>query len=153
MPSTCGDKYGDMTAAFTGAVNLKPKHKDGEWKAVRNCLDRLSYLADYNAAKYISNPCHVVYSIVAPPGSGSNLERKNLGHYAEHLRACKVYWEIIERNKHTVSEHELSRQICQAWSIHAVDFTRSHKHHKQDMSYANDMLEDHGCSGWPHYHK
>jgi hypothetical protein len=111
MPCTCGDKYGGMTAAFAGAVHLKPTHKDGEWKAVRNCFDRLSYLAELNPAKCISNACHVVYSIVAPPGSGSSLERKNLGHYAENLRACKVYWDIIKRNKHTVSERELNRQI------------------------------------------
>jgi hypothetical protein len=138
----CGDEFGDMTAAFAMAVNLKPTAPDGsedkesEWSYIRTCFKSLENLGRSQSAIYLSNACHSVYSIAAPPGTGSYLERKNRGAYRENLEACNVYWDIIERNKQ-LSKDELNHLICLAWGENARDFKRgwTKKHKKKyDMS-------------------
>jgi hypothetical protein len=141
---SCGNEYGDMTEAFAQTVNLKAETKNGEWKAIRSCLDRIKYHAYESPGKYLINACHVIYTIVAPPYTRSAQEEDDLGHYRHNWDACRKYWDFYNQNK-WMSDKQLDQHLCQLWSRNAKDFDRGLNHKHPDFSYVNDMLEDHGC--------
>jgi hypothetical protein len=132
-----------MTHVFAGAVNLR--------RAIRACLDRIKHHGHDQATVYVANACHVIYSIVAPPGINSAQERHDLGHYRHNFKACQVYLKVIGENKRR-SRGQLNHKARRAWVEHAKKSDKGFKYIRPDFSYVNDMLEDHACIHYKHHH-
>ncbi|KAF2125749.1 hypothetical protein P153DRAFT_369746 [Dothidotthia symphoricarpi CBS 119687] len=146
---SCGNKYGDMTEFFANSINLRSAYgnKQSEWKAIRSCLDRIKPYAYHQPAVYLLNACHVIYTIVTPPGTGSVQESHDLGHYGHNLRGCRIYWDFYRRNTH-LSDAQLDDEMCKLWAQNAKDFDRGPNHKHPDFSYVNDLLEDKACDSY-----
>ncbi|KAF1938534.1 hypothetical protein EJ02DRAFT_457797 [Clathrospora elynae] len=144
---SCGDKFGSETAAFAKSVHLQGHGRNAEYQSIHSCLERLKPYGHVSAAVYLSNACHVVYTLAAPPDTNSWQEQDNQGQYWDNLKACKVYWRIIQREKNNVEEKVLNSKICEAWSNLARDLD-GRKSSRPDFSNVNEMVKDHACKHW-----
>ena len=73
------------------------RHKNYKYKQIKHYLKDSGPLAHDSPAAYLTNMCHVICDVVAPPGSGSYQERKDKGHCRHNRIVCLHYFEFYKR--------------------------------------------------------